>query len=255
MTDEAQHVKRIVDQFSQQAIPFARLASHLEAMEWLVKWSGVDGRDHVLDVACGPGLVACEFARHAAQVSGIDLTEAMIEQARKRQGEMGLENLEWHVGNAAPLLFEDGSFSLVITRYSFHHFLAPGAALKEMIRVCRPGGRVMVADVMVVPERSAAYDRMEKLRDPSHAHALTEPEFVALFNGSGLRDCRRARYQIHSELEAQLQASFPEPGDAEKLRRMITEDIGVNALGIDARREEERVVFDYPIGVFLGCKR
>ena len=104
----------------------------------------------------------------AGQVTGIDITPAMIEEAQKRQQAMGLANMAWKVGDVLPLPFPGSSFSAVITRYSFHHFLDPEAVLTEMVRVCHPGGRVAVVDVfMSTPEQSEAYDRMEKLRDPS----------------------------------------------------------------------------------------
>jgi len=135
------HQEQIVEQFTQQAISFARLPGHLDALELLLKMAQPGESDTVLDVACGPGLVACAFAPYAGQVTGIDITPAMIEQAQKRQQEQGLANLDWLVGDALPLPWADNSFSLVITRYSFHHFLEPQAVLAEMIRVCcpRPG--------------------------------------------------------------------------------------------------------------------
>lgn len=252
--DNSEHKNRIVEQFSQQAIPFARLPGHLDSMRLLVELSGVTGNDHVLDVACGPGLVACELAQHAATVSGIDLTPAMIGQAEKRQREQGLHNISWHVGSAVPLPFPDESFSLVITRYSFHHFLEPEKALAEMIRVCQPGGRVLVADVATEPPCSIAYDAMEVMRDPSHVHALTVPEFEGLVQSSGLFECRRAGYGVELELESQLAASFPAPGDKERLRELIIADFGINKLGINVRREEGKVVYTVPIAVFAGKK-
>lgn len=251
---EQLHRERIVDQFSQQAVPFALVPGHLDAMQLLVELSAVSPEDEVLDVACGPGLVACAFARQARQVTGIDLTPAMIEQARRRQREEGLGNLLWEVGDAVPLPYTDGAFSLVLTRYSFHHLLAPRKALAEMIRVCRPGGRVLVADVAMAPDKVAAYDRLETIRDPSHTHALTTEEFGDLFLHSGLVDCRQAAYRVNLELEEQLGASFPRPGDEQRLREMVTGDIGVDALGIRARREEERVVYTVPITVMVGRK-
>jgi ubiquinone/menaquinone biosynthesis C-methylase UbiE len=65
-----------VDQFSKQASPFAELHIHMDAMDLLLEMSGVDSGNTVLDVACGPGLVACEFAPRASRVTGIDITEA-----------------------------------------------------------------------------------------------------------------------------------------------------------------------------------
>ncbi len=253
--NEQDHKARIVDQFSKQAIPFAKIPGHRDAMQILIGMSGVSGDDNVLDVACGPGMVACEFARHAGKVTGLDITPAMIEQARKRQREQKLGNLDWAVGDAVPLPYPDNSFSLVITRYSFHHLLSPERALAEMIRVCRPGGRVMVADVAMEPDKSAAYDRLEIMRDPSHTHALTHEEFSGLFDNSGLLDCRRAAYGVVIELEEQLRASFPNPGDESKLRDLIIGDVGINSLGINAGREAGKIVYTVPIAVHVGQKR
>jgi len=249
------HQATIIEQFSQQAIPFAQIPGHLDSIQLLIELAEAGQNDTALDVACGPGLVACEFAGHCAHVTGIDITPAMIEQAQKRQMEKGLTNLTWTVGEALPLPYADNSFSLVITRYSYHHFLDPRAALAEMIRVCKPGGRVLAADVAIDPHKSAVYDQLEIMRDSSHTHALTTEEFTALFQQSGLKECRQSAYGVEIELEAQLKASFPKPGDTERLREMITSDIGVNDFGVNARRTNNSVVYTVPIGVFVGNKQ
>jgi ubiquinone/menaquinone biosynthesis C-methylase UbiE len=248
------HNQTIVEQFSQQAIPFAQKPGHSDSMQMLIEMSGVSGGDQVLDVACGPGLVACAFAPHARQVTGIDITPAMIEQARKLQGERQLENLIWQVGDVLPLPFPDASFSVVLTRYSMHHFLNPDAVLAEMVRVCRPGGRVMVADVVLPPEKAGAYNRMERLRDPSHTRALTYPEMAELFGASGLTNIQTGHYKVEMELENQLRASFPNPGDADRIRRLFEADMGVDDLGVGARRQGAEILFAYPILVVVGEK-
>jgi ubiquinone/menaquinone biosynthesis C-methylase UbiE len=248
------HKAKIIDQFSRQAIPFTQVPGHYDAMQILIELSEVSRDDTVLDVACGPGMVACEFAGYAGHVTGMDITPAMIEQAEKRQRDQNLVNLTWAVGEAVPLPYADNSFSLVITRYSFHHLLAPEKALSEMIRVCRPSGRVMVADVAVESAKSESYDRLEIMRDPSHTHALTHEEFAALFQHSSLLDCRQSAYGVDIELETQLRASFPKPGDEPKLRDMITSDIGIDSLGINARREGDKVMYTVPIVVYVGRK-
>lgn len=249
-----QHQQLIVQQFTRQAIPFAQLPGHLDSLDLLLELTRPSSEDTVLDLACGPGLVACAFARQAGQVIGLDLTPAMLEQAAKRQQEQGLTNLVWKQGDVQALSYADNSFSMVITRYSFHHLLDPQQTLAEMIRVCKPGGRVLVADVALPPEKSAAYDRLEIMRDPSHTHALTTDEFSKLFLQSGLQECRQASYGVELELEAQLRASFPNPGDEERIRQLVTEDIGIDNLGINARRKDETVVYSVPISVFVGRK-
>ena len=251
---ERGHLERIVDQFSKQAAPFARLDIHMNAMDMLVEMSGVGSDDNVLDVACGPGLVACEFAESASHVTGLDITEAMIEKARELAKGKGLTNVDWVIGNANPLPFPDAGYSRVITRYSFHHFLDPEAVFGEMVRVCKPGGRVLVADVCVAEEASAEYDRMEQLRDDSHAHALTGPEFSRLFEESGLEDVKYGAYGLDADVEHLLDASSHEPANRAKVIAILEGDIGVDALGINARRENGRLMFTFPIAVFTGRK-
>lgn len=252
--NSSKHIEKIVDQFTKQASPFVQLKIHQDSMELLVEMSEVNDKDLVLDVACGPGLVACEFARHASHVTGIDITEAMINLAREKALSTNLSNVTWKIGNAVPLPFDDDSFSLVITRYSFHHFLEPPKALEEMIRVCKPGGRVLVADVCVKDEHSAEYDRMEKLRDNSHVHALTESEFTNIFQLSGLTDVKRSGYGLDTEVGHLLDASTHSSSDRGKIMEIITSDIGVNKLGINARYDGEHLVFTFPISVFAGMK-
>src|SRR5437879_13189122 len=85
------HQDTIRDQFTKQAIPFSNAPGvrDEEALRLLVDFAGAGPDDTVLDVACGPGLVVCAFARVARHVTGIDLTPAMIERARGLQRTRG----------------------------------------------------------------------------------------------------------------------------------------------------------------------
>lgn len=244
----------ILDQFTRQAIPFSQLHAKDDAQihQLLIKTAGIEANDNVLDVACGPGLVACEVAKVARHVTGVDLTPAMIEQAHKHQQSLALTNLDFVVGDAHPLPFANGEFSRVVTRYSFHHFTQPQLAFAEMVRVCRPGGRVTVCDVfMNSTEQAELYDRMEKHRDPSHTHALQLNAFEALF--SELSDVRREFYKYPVSVDVLLSRSFPEPGGAEAFREMVEVDIGVDRIGIDANRDNG-LGFAFPVVIFSGRK-
>lgn len=254
MQDATKHNQTIVEQFSRQAIPFSELPGHSQSMQILIELSGVSESDDVLDIACGPGLVACEFAPHARHVTGVDITQQMIEQAKERQKEKQLSNLSWQVGNVLPLPFPDAHFSIVLTRYSFHHFLMPAAVLAEMLRVCKPGGKVMVVDVVQQPEKAEAYDQLEKLRDPSHVHALTFPEMAAIVEASGLSNIKTAQYTVDGELEKQLNASFPNPGDEDKIREMFRADLESDRMGIDVHQHGNEIHFSIPILITVGDK-
>lgn len=244
-----EHKERILDQFTRQAVPFSTAAAirNEAALNRIVEMAEAGPGDTVLDVACGPGLLACAFARVARHVTGIDLTPAMLEQARELQRRQGLENLTWQEGDALPLPYEDGCFSIVSSRFALHHFLDPLAALKEMRRVCRPGGRIVVADSAPAASKAEAFNRMEKLRDPSHVRALPPEELCALFLDAGLGAPRVQTDRLPGELEGLLERSFPRPGDADRIRKMFAESLEDDGLGMETVRRDSRIFFSFPI--------
>jgi ubiquinone/menaquinone biosynthesis C-methylase UbiE len=252
--NQQKHDTEIVNQFTKQAIPFTKFRGHLDSIQMLIEMSKVSRNDLVLDVACGPGLVACEFAKVSRHVTGIDITEKMIEQAKKRQRELRLTNVSWDIGTVSPLPYNSASFSVVITRYSFHHFLDPKAVVDEMIRVCKSNGVVLIADAALPANKVDAYNRMEKLRDPSHTQALSCDAWKKLMRESGLKNLQWGSYQLEMELEILLKGSFPNPGDDDKIRNIFRNDIGVNSLGMDVHGSENKIHFSYPISIYAGNK-
>src|ERR1700704_981902 len=98
---DPKHHDEILDQFTRQAVPFANAPTIRsdEALNRIVQSAGTGPEDTVLDVACGPGLLACAFARVARHATGLDMTPAMLEQARKTQQEQGLNNVSWQHGD------------------------------------------------------------------------------------------------------------------------------------------------------------
>ena len=251
------HRDLIVEQFTRQAVPFSTAPGirDAEALRLLVEFSGAGPGDTALDVACGPGLVVCALAAVVRHATGIDVTPAMIERARTLAAEKGLANVTWRVGDVLPLPYPDGAFSLVVSRFAFHHFPDPRAVLAEMKRVCAPDGRVVLVDVAASPDsaKAAALNRMEKLRDPSHVRALTLAELHTLFRQVGLPAPRAAFYQLKSELEGLLERSFPEPGDAEKIRRRFIDSLDGDRLGLGTRRRANgEIVFAYPVAVLVA---
>src|SRR2546423_13313196 len=112
----------------------------------------------------------------------------MIAKAGEHVAALNLINGAWHVGNVLPLPFPDSAFSVVVSRFAFHHFTDPLAVLREMARVCTRPGRIVVADMAASddPARAAALNRMERLRDPSRSGALTLAAMPALFAAASL---------------------------------------------------------------------
>ncbi|MGI4879733.1 MAG: methyltransferase domain-containing protein [Janthinobacterium lividum] len=242
------HDRRIIDQFTRWAKPFADLPIHAEAgsMARTIAACAVSTDVDVLDVACGPGILACALAEHARHVTGIDITPAMIAQARNRQVSTGLDNLAWHIGDATVLPFEDSCFDRVTTRYSFHHMPDPAAVLAEMKRVCRPDGRIVVIDATPSPETRSAYDVMERLRDPSHASALTLDQLRRIGAEAGLRELLVDSYQLEARLD-----TLADAGDMPTLFAMFDADIlgGTDSIGVGAWRADDGIRFRFPVSI------
>ncbi|MFZ0427405.1 MAG: hypothetical protein WAO20_04765 [Acidobacteriota bacterium] len=97
---------------------------------------------------------------------------------------------------------------------------------------------------------------MEKLRDPSHVHALSLPEMAKLVSESGLRDVRPARYKVEMELEAVLGASFPNPGDTDRVRTLFRQDLDLaeDRMGVGAHQVGDEIHFAYPILAVVGFR-
>src|SRR5437762_3979880 len=253
------HRDLVVEQFTKQAIPFSTAPGiqDRDALALLVAATRAGADDTVLDVACGPGLVVCAFAAVVRHATGIDVTPAMIERGRALAAEKGLANVAWQVGDVLPLPYPDGAFSLVVSRFAFHHFPEPRAVLAEMMRVCAPGGRVALVDVAASEDaaKAAALNRMEKLRDPSHVRALTLAELEGLFAEVGLSAPRAKFYQLKSELEGLLERSFPEPGDAERIRRIFLDSLDSDGLGLATQPRGDTIVFAYPVAALVATAR
>jgi ubiquinone/menaquinone biosynthesis C-methylase UbiE len=250
------HRDLIVDQFTRQATPFSTaspIASE-EALRLLVEACGAGPVDTVLDVACGGGLVVCAFAAVVGSAEGIDITPAMLDRARALAAEKGLSNTRWRQGDVLPLPYPDGAFTIVTSRFTFHHFQDPLAVLREMKRVCAPGGRVGVVDTdaSADPVKAAAFNHMERLRDPSHVRAMPGAELTGLFAAAGLPTPRRRSYELRDELENLLRRSFPNPGDDDKIRALFRASASDDRLGIPIRVEGDRINYAFPVAVLVA---
>jgi len=258
MTDVS-HSSLIRDQFTRQATPFSTAApiANEAALKLVVEAAGAGPQDEVLDVACGGGIVVCAFAPLVRHATGIDMTEAMLERARALAAEKGIANVTWREGEVEHLPFPDGSFTIVVTRFAMHHFLDPAAVFREMMRVCTPGGRIVVVDTYASdePAKAAAFNRLERLRDPSHARSLTLPELKGLFRTASLGEPRASFYELRDTVTNLLARSFPNPGDETRIIDMFTAAIEDDSLGVPVHRAGDQLEYAYPVAILAADRR
>jgi ubiquinone/menaquinone biosynthesis C-methylase UbiE len=255
---DAAHQDLILDQFTRQATPFstADTITNANALRMIVEAATPGPGDTVLDVACGGGIIVCAFAPEVKHATGIDMTPAMLDRARQLAAENSLANVSWDQGDVGLLPYADGAFDIVVTRFSMHHFLDPFGVLREMLRVRAPGGRVVVVDMHASedPAKAAEWNRLEKLRDPSHVRCLTLTELKALFGMAGLPAPQAGFYELRDEVRNLVLRSFPNPGDDVKIVEMFAASAEDDRLGIPVRREGDRIEYAYPVAV-LAARR
>ena len=102
----------------------------------------------VVDAGTGTGFVAAGLAPYAKRVIGVDFSHAMLEVARENMANLELTNVEFRRGDMEHLPLEDESVDAVYANMALHHAPDPCTALREMARVLRPGGRVVITDAV-----------------------------------------------------------------------------------------------------------
>jgi SAM-dependent methyltransferase len=154
------------------------------------------------------------------------------------------------------LPFPDGAFSVVVTRYTFHHFLDPLAVFREMVRVCRRGGRITVVDMYASEDdaKAAQWNRLELLRDPSHVRCLPLSELKALFGKVGLEQPAESLYGIHDSVKNLLGRSFPNPRDDAKITAMFAASVKDDSLGIPVTFEAGELRYTYPTAILSAAR-
>lgn len=101
--------------------------------------------DRVLDVACGSGNLTIPAARTGATVTGVDIATNLLEQARERAESEGLK-IQFDEGDAENLPYDDAAFDVVMTMYGAMFAPRPELVSSELVRVCKPGGRIAMAN-------------------------------------------------------------------------------------------------------------
>src|SRR6476661_5694050 len=124
---------------------------------------GIKPGDRVLEVGVGTGINAGLYPRDCA-VTGIDLSDSMLEKARDRVARKGIRNVRLLEMDAADLKFADDTFDIVYAPYLISVVPDPVAVAKEMRRVCRPGGRIIILNHFRSAGRIAA--SLERLIAP-----------------------------------------------------------------------------------------
>lgn len=242
--------------FGTQAEKFATYhMSKTEYTEYLIRSIQAKGNEHALEVAAGTCICGRALAPCVKDITCLDLTEAMLEQGKKLAEQEGIQNISFIQGNAESLPFEGETFDLVITRLSLHHFVEPEKPFREMQRVLKKGGKLVIWDMVATTEElRKTNDAIETMRDNSHTRILSREEFEALFEEA---------FELHFEettlVPVNLQSwmdltSTPENIQKEIISKMKNDLNGGDKTGFTPYIKEGQIYFDHRWLLLIGEK-
>ena len=177
---------------------FTRIAATMrESGEALVQGLGITPGLNVLDLGCGDGTTALPEARLGAEVLGVDIARNLVSAGNRRAKEAGLVNCRFQHGDASDLhALEDESYELVVSIFGAMFSPRPAEVAKEMVRVTRPGGRIVMGNwIPGDPTLVAQLLRISSAYSPPPPAGFVSPmtwglenEVVARFEGAGISE-------------------------------------------------------------------
>jgi len=190
---------------------FTRIAQSMrDSGEALVKSLGIRRGMKVLDLGCGDGTTALPAARFGAEVLGVDIARNLVEAARRRASDQGLTNCKFQQGDASNLQdLQDRSFDLVVSIFGAMFAPRPNDVAKEMVRVTRAGGRIVMGNwipndptlVAQILKISASYSPPPPEGFVSPMLWGVEKELIARFTAAGVPkeniSCERDTYTFN----------------------------------------------------------
>jgi SAM-dependent methyltransferase len=226
MTD---HQDNVLHQFDPRATAYLHSAVHavgpdLDAARPLLAPHLPDGA-HALDVGCGGGHMAFLLAALGAHTVASDPSPQMLAAVQGEATRRGLSRLRTREAAAGRLSFDAASFDVVATRYSAHHWTCLRPGLAEMRRVLKPGGRLLVIDVL--GQDSALVDThfqtLELLRDRSHVRNRSAPQWRAALAEQGFEVEHAADWPLRLDFASWVERMQTPPAKIAMLRTLQLE--------------------------------
>ncbi|HZO81203.1 MAG TPA: methyltransferase domain-containing protein [Candidatus Binataceae bacterium] len=256
--DRPDNLLEVQRQFRRQAEAYStmKVVTDPRILESMVELSGAAPDARVLDVASGPGYVAMAFAAKCRAVIGIDATDRLVARARAEAAPRGINNVTFMLGDVERMPFAAGEFQATACRFAFHHFAHPKAVLAEMARVLRPGGRMVIVDMMTSedPAQSDYHNRIERLCDPSHARALPVSEWERMFADAGLEVIHRGGRETHYDLESWMAHGGPPPERRAQIYEMMEASLETDRSGLKVRRQNGQIWFSHTGVTYVAAK-
>jgi len=212
-------------QFNAQAKNFHNwsITKNTEYMQRYVDFVGISETDEVLDVACGSGDFAVFMAKRAARVHGVDISDGMIQIAKKQARINSLGNIDFVCHDVEHLPHESNSFTVVVCKSAFHHMKNYDNVFKEMIRCCRNSGRLSIQDIVTYDSQkvNSFFERLEKKIDISHHSALSQEACFQMFDQNNIEIIRSVSLEVELNFNEYLNHAYQSKENKEKIDDLL----------------------------------
>jgi ubiquinone/menaquinone biosynthesis C-methylase UbiE len=199
------------------------------------------------------------LAPSVRSVIGIDVTPAMLSQARALAEKDGLRNVEFREGLAENTGFSAQTFDLAITRFSLHHFEDPIVQVREMARVTKDDGYVAIVDLVSPsdPQLAVRYNEYERLRDPSHTVAVSSENMERIMAAAKVRIRHAEKIDVQVNVARWLDVTTPSRATADRIFSDLEAEIkrGGPATGLFPSRDASgELIFHQHWMMIVGAK-
>lgn len=200
------HEALVVQQFGSQASAYVSSTVHAQGadLQQMVEIAARMPGARAIDLGCGGGHVSYGVSPVVAEIVAYDLSADMLAAVSAEAAKRGFGNLTTRQGAAERLPFADGTFDVVLSRYSAHHWQNVRQGLREARRVIKKGGTAVISDI-IAPESPVCdtfLQTFEMLRDPSHVRDYSTAEWVAFAAEAGFAVIGVTRRRLPLEFDA-----------------------------------------------------
>ncbi len=229
------HDQSVTAQFDPLAQAYLASSVHAEGadLEWVRQWLAADNRADdraddqagaaALDVGCGAGHLGFLLGSCFGSVTLLDPSPSMLATALAEATRLGLKGICAQASKAEELPFEDQRFDLVASRFSAHHWGDVPTALRQMRRVVKPAGRLLLIDLLgdELPLVDSHLQALELLRDPSHVRDYSAAQWRSMIGDAGFTVTVSERWPLRMAFASWVGRMRTPPAAIDALRVVI----------------------------------